>query len=140
MNDNFEFDFFFNEVDIVREENPKELMDFEMISSKIIKLKINCVNKDINESGISIKRRKKDFEERLKWEIKNPGDEKICLYAFIYDKKGFITNDFILNINSHTTLTWNVTNIPKDTKKISLICKKRFNKNVIGTLTIQSVL
>lgn len=140
MNDNFQFDFYFNEVDIVREENPRELMDFEMISSKIVKLKIDCVNKDANESGIAFKRRKKDFDKKLIWEIKNPGDEKICLYLFVYNKKGFIEENIVLDINPHSTLKLDIDNLSENTEKISLLCKKRFNKNIIGTLTIKSLL
>lgn len=140
MNDNFEFDFYFNEVDIVREENPKELMDFEMISSKIVKLKIDCVNKNVDESGIAFKRRKKDFDKKLIWEIKNPGDEKICLYLFAYNKKGFIDENIVLDINPRSTLQLDIDNLSENTEKISLLCKKRFNKNIIGTLTIKSLL
>ncbi len=140
MKNNLKFDFFFNEVDIVREDNPKELMDFEMVSSKMLKLKINCIAKKADESSIAIKRRKLPFENKLKWELTNNSDKTVSLDMYLYNSQNYIINHIPgIDINPESLQTFEMKNIPEDTHKIVLLCKKRFNKNVVGDVIIKSV-
>lgn len=127
--------FYFNEVNLSREENPHGLLDFELLSTHILKLFVDGTKK-LSKSSISLTKRETNFPDTVKWDIYNDSINRITLRVEMLDKSGNVLNGFWMPLAPLTTNNIILNNIPGTTQKLILIC---YHENVINksaTLTV----
>lgn len=120
--------FYFNEVNIARETNPHGLLDFEFVSTHILKVLVTD-KKGIDKSSISLAKRELDFPDSIKWDIHNGSVHRITLRVEMLDKFDNVLNGFWMMLAPITTSNVIFNNIPANTEKLLLTC---YHENIIG--------
>lgn len=128
-------EFYFNEVCIERDLNPHGIMDFELATTRILKLFIDGT-KQIDKSSISLNKRELPFPSKIEWDIKNDSVKRVPLKIEMVDALGNILNSFWMTITPLSTTNARFNHIPSKTEKINIVC---YRENVIGKKAILTI-
>lgn len=111
-------------------------MDFELTSSRTLKLFVDGKNKNGNETCISLVKKDEPFPSKIEWDIHNNAINRIALRLEMEDKNGKPLCGFWMTIRPLTVNNVMINYIPKETERIRLICLK---ENVIGKTAVLTI-
>lgn len=129
--------FYFNEVDVKREENPHGLMDFELVTENVLKLTIDGTT-DLEKSSISLNKKDITFPNVIEWDIVNESLHRFPLHVEIFDEQGKTLSSFWMTLQGLFTNNAIFKQIPEKTQKIVLTCHRKHMIDKTATLTITS--
>lgn len=132
-------EFYFNEVCIERDLNPHGIMDFELATTRILKLFIDGT-KQIDKSSISLNKRELPFPSKIEWDIKNDSVKRVPLKIEMVDALGNILNSFWMTITPLSTTNARFNHISSKTEKINIVCCREnvIEKKAILTITARN--